>query len=411
MRFVLLEPGFNDMSTHHANVNRQLYLATGKADITLAILASKIFTPSESPEVQEKAFQQSVVPWFTTPCYTNNLKPLSVSQEQVLAQQFCKELHAAHRDNFIQNTDTLIIHTCFSFHVLGLAAWLMDMKTAFSGKLIVCGMFYPGKRDLKTSEEYVYFEWYLRNRLAFILLDKARGQVPLKLATSCQQYVNAYQDCTSMTFTLHPAVNYIAPIVTTTKEGHVKRVILYIGSVKRDKGLDWLAETLPDLLVHINDIEFFIHFNEASPGVRDFLCLKEQLVNLANVHANLTLYFDPMSQNEYEYQLSSSDAVVLMYQPSSYQNKTSGLLWDAARYPNLAVICSKGIWAEQEYEAIGGSAFTFSYGNTQDLIASINTWKNTSASSLKLSGYGDKINQSFADWCFSSSHEYVTIAL
>jgi glycosyltransferase involved in cell wall biosynthesis len=405
MRFVLFDPGFENMSSHHANVDRQLYLRAEKNADTLVILASKKFISNEQLDNQEKAFQHCVFPHFKTPCYTNNLQPLDVGLEQTLSQQFCEELHAAHRDSLIQSSDILIIHTCFSFHVLGLAKWLIDIKATFSGKLVVCGMFNPGKRHLKIGDDHVCFKWHLRNRLAFMLLNKVRGHIPLKLATSCQQYVNAYQNCTGMAFSLHPAVNYISPIKAQSKAQRIKRAILYLGSVKNDKGLDWLAKDLPDLLEQINDIDFFIHFNEASPGACDYLWLKEKLINLTKVHTNLKLHFNAMTQNEYEYQLSIGDAVVLMYKPQNYQDKTSGLLWDAARYPNLTFICTKGIWAEHEFTAIGGSPLTFRYGDTQDLITALNSWKNTKVRSLILNEYGKKINQSFADWCFSSDRD------
>jgi len=402
MRFVLLDPGFEDISSHHANVNRQLHISAQSKHVDLLILASKKYIASKYLPMQEQTFQRSVLPYFNTPCYTNNLKPLSVSQEQMLSQQFCTELHQAYQNKLIQSCDTLLIHTCFSFHILGLAAWLNDMKKHFTGKLLLCGMFYPGKPTLKAGDELINYQWYIRNRLAFLSLNRACEKISLTLATSNKTYLKAYQACTDIPFTIHPAVNYIAPQVASSKSTTKKRVILYIGSVKQDKGLNYLAQVLPELLEQLNDIEFFLHFNEASPGARDFLSLKQHLVYLAKVHPNLILYFEPMTQNDYEYQLSISDAVVLSYEPHSYQNKTSGLLWDAVRYPSLAFICAKGIWAEEEYKAIGGCPFTFDYADKQSLIHTLSNWKSKKLSNLTLSEYGKKINQSFADWCFSA---------
>jgi glycosyltransferase involved in cell wall biosynthesis len=403
MRFVIFDPGFEDMSSHHANVNRQLSVSADKNNHSLTILVANKYCPTHQVQNEGNAFQQQLVPYFNTPCYTNNLKPLSVTQEQTLSQQFCAELHQAYQNNLIQSADTLLIHTCFSFHILGLAAWLNDMKKHFTGKLLLCGMFYPGEPTLKAGDELINYQWYIRNRLAFLSLNQACEKISLTLATSNQTYLKAYQACTDMPFTLHPAVNYIAPQVTSSKSTTKKRVILYIGSVKQDKGLNYLAQVLPELLEQLNDIEFFLHFNEASPGARDFLSLKQHIVDLAKVHPNLILYFDPMTQNDYEYQLSISDAVVLSYEPHSYQNKTSGLLWDVVRYPSLAFICAKGIWAEEEYKAIGGCPFTFDYADKQSLIHTLSHWKSKNLSNLTLSEYGKTINQSFADWCFSAS--------
>ncbi|WP_158966964.1 hypothetical protein [Paraglaciecola sp. L3A3] len=402
MQFVLLDPGFEDISSHHANVNRQLYLHAKKADVALTILAAKKLVPSKLVQSEDSVFQQSIKPWFKTPCYTNNLKPLDVIQEQALAQQFCNELEIAIKDNIIQSNDTLLIHTCFSFHVLGLAIWLLKIKNAFTGKLVVCGMFYPGKRVLKDGEDFLDFVWYLRNRLAFILLKEASEKLTLTLATSCASFIEAYQNCTGLAFTLHPVINYIPPSATFSKTKPCKRVILYIGSVKRDKGVARLHELIPDLMEQTDDLEFFIHFNQASPGAREFISLKPQLIQLAKTHTNLKLHFSPMSQSEYEYQLSISDAIVLLYEPQKYQLKTSGLLWDAIRYPDLAVICSTGIWAEYEYIAIGGSPFTFDYEDKQDVIATIKQWQSADSNPLQLTQYGYTINQPFADWCFSS---------
>ncbi|MFC4701033.1 hypothetical protein ACFO4O_12745 [Glaciecola siphonariae] len=395
MRIVVLDPGFEDISSHHANVNRELCESASAKQTKVLILASKRL--SHIADIDLLSANTSA--WFETPCYTNKLKALTPEKEEQLANQFCRELQAAYRAKHITNSDSLLIHSCFSFHILGIAKWLLHAQNSFAGKILICGMFYPGKQFVGNADQLQYFHWYVRYRLAFALLKNAIAETSadVKLATSCQDYIDAFTACSNMQFMLHPAITYTRP--TPRVKQVRKRVILYIGTLKFDKGIDFLMQCLPDLLSKHPEIDVFIQFNEESPSASTFSHHGNTLRDLVNKHANLKVHWEPLSQSEYEQQFALSDALVLLYDQAEYKHKTSGLLWDTLRYPHMSLICSDGIWASNEYIKAGGEPILFGYNNGEAFIAGIDTWAKMPQTQAKLNTYGKELTSSFASWC------------
>jgi hypothetical protein len=398
MALIVLEPGYEDNNSHHVNVNQQLIKACEQASLTIRILASHSL---DLPTKIDELIPDTVISFFNTPCYTNNLKPLDCAQEQMLANKFCTELQQAQNEGLISSSDNLLMHTFYSFHILGLAIWLNKTKCGFKGKILLCAMFYPGRLKIEHQSELDYFKLYTRYRLAFNMLSSVKNDNQVMLATSCKRFVEAYKQCTNLNFKLHPAINFVEPIPVLDDVNSVKHVILYFGSVKRDKGLTWLVDILPELLAEFSDIAFFIHFNEQSPGARNFLSFKTQLEDLSDKFPHLSVCFSALSQLEYESELAKSHALVLMYDPTIYTNKTSGLLWDAVRYPHINLFCSNNSWIDREYLELGGQPITFEYGNTKAFKQCLAAWNQNENVTFVANNYTGAISQSFADWCLS----------
>ncbi|WP_395340361.1 hypothetical protein PN836_016695 [Ningiella sp. W23] len=408
MRTLVLDPGFEDLSSHHTNVNKQLISHFRANSCELNILSSINLQGFD----KQALLADNTIPWFISPCYVNGLRAVDHEQEQRLALQFSIELSMALKERHINRADNLIIHSCFSFHILGLALFLQKEATTYAGKVIVCSMFHPGHRVAKQPHELDGAVWYRRYKLALAFLSQlvsvsdksAAPRRNVRLATSCKTYQEAFSDCSSLPWEVHPAINFTDPIKpkAVDSEPYAKRVILYIGALKHDKGIVFLVDALPQILSRFSDTEFFVQFNEQSPNAHVFDDLKKRLVDIKQQHNNLSLTFAPLSQKDYEHQFATSDALVMLYDVETYQLKTSGLLWDAIRHPHLNVFLPQGIWASEEYQALGGQPFLFNEGCSDSLCEQLALWKAKPKGRLSLSEYGRVINQSFSKWCLQS---------
>ena len=397
MRIVLLDPGFEDNNSHHASVNAALAQATEHKQYSLTILASRKYDQNLSTDSTK-----AIIPWFNTPCYINQLKALEANKELQIAQQFCDELKKASEQGHIAYNDTIILHSGFSFHILGIAKWLKHLDGGFKGKTIICGMFYPGKQRIQSKAELNDYLWFLRYKMAFALLKQAtlNTNTPnpsVQIASSCQEYIDAFTNCAKLPIELHPAVNFTAPKTQKPPHNIKKKVILYLGNLKFDKGIEALTQQLPSLLSTFSDIEFFVQFNQSSPSAINFKKQQDAILKLNSIYTNLELHLQALSADEYEYRLATSDAIVLFYEYEAYKNKTSGLLWDVTRHKHLSLFCTEGIWAQREYSSMGGIPIVFS--DKSSLISQLQNWQEQGKQILALNEYGQKINLSFADWC------------
>ena len=188
MHVVVIDPGFEDFNSHHATVNDSLLFHFQENGLQLTVLAAKKLDRSITSNLKPQC-----ISYFTVPCYTNNLKPLPKEKEQQLAESFADELADAFNGRLINLDSILVLHTFFSFHLLGLAIWLQRLNAPFKGGVLLCGMFFPGKLLVNSPEEFIEFEKVVRFKLAAKYLTSLLQPSQLLVATSCQRFIGAYK--------------------------------------------------------------------------------------------------------------------------------------------------------------------------------------------------------------------------
>lgn len=397
MHIVVIDPGFEDLHSHHANVNEGLFTcieSTGNSRlVTLAAMKLNQTTAAQ-------LIPDSTLPFFLTPCYTNRLKPLDKEREQQLAEDFAEELTKAFDEGHIEPSSTLVLHTFFSFHLLGLAIWLMRYKTEFFGGIVLCGMFYPGSSQLHTLDNNVEFKRFLRFKLAAGYVSHAVAQNErIIVATSCMDFVESYQKLFTQPVQIHPVVTWNETSLSESDaKSKRKSILLYAGSVKQDKGLEFLLTSAEQLLRAFPSVEFIVHLNTSSPGIRDFQNAESMLQALLQKYPNLQCHFGYLSNTDYQCLLNQASAIVCHYDPQVYSHKTSGLLWDAMSRENMGVICTNDCWLSREYEAIGGKPFTFDYNNFDSLKNSLSRWLYSEGPFILPNHYYESLVKSFPEW-------------
>jgi glycosyltransferase involved in cell wall biosynthesis len=398
MNIVVLDPGFDDFCSHHASVNASIskHLLTAAGEYSLRILTAKKLAPSNIAAVDAKLY----VPFFTTPCYTNRLKPLDRSREQQLAEGFAAELNSAFEQHLIEPNSCLVLHTFFSFHLLGLALWLHQTGAHFTGRVILCGMFYPGSPDHNSPHFEIELQRFRRFKLAASLLSSVIAPQQVCWATSCQLYTSVYQRVTQASVTIHPIItaNLSAVAKNTPLPSQKPQILFYAGSVKEEKGLGFILQHLRELLTTFADLEFIVHLNTSSAGIRDFPDAHAYLRQLVDEFANLDCIFGALSDSEFQVLLNCSDALVCHYDPNVYVHKTSGLLWDAMARKNTALICTEKTWLAQEYINVGGMPFVGKYQDLDGLVNAIILWQKAYPPYISPNSYYRTLMQSFPDW-------------
>ncbi|MEP1554054.1 glycosyltransferase, partial [Paraglaciecola sp.] len=328
------------------------------------------------------------------------LKALDRVREQQLAEDFAGELRSAFEQHLIEPNSCLVLHTFFSFHLLGLALWLHQTGAHFTGRVILCGMFYPGSPDHNSPHFEIELQRFRRFKLAASLLSSVIAPQRVCWATSCQSYTSMYHVVTQAPVGIHPIItgnlSAVAKKVLTPKQK--TQILLYAGSVKEEKGLRFVLQHLQELLKTFAQVDFIVHLNTSSAGIRDFPDAHAYLRQLADECASLDCIFGTLTDSEFQELLNHSDAIVCHYNPQAYLHKTSGLLWDVMARENTALICTQDTWLQEEYSKVGGTAFGFQYENMASLIDAITSWKDCQPPFIYPNDYYRKLMQSFPDW-------------
>ena len=395
-RYFVIDPGFEDFDSHHSVVGDALIRDAER-------LKKEIFVfTSNKLELSLARQEDKFVPFFATPCYTNNLKPLPADRENALAENFMEELRKLFQTYDINNQDILLIHTGFSHLYLGLAQFIASVGKQVSPKLIVCGMFDPGSRKIEFNEDIPRFSWFVKNKLSLSYLKQSAYPEKIVFATSCNEYKVGYQALIDSPVDVHPAINYQPSTVQGVSKRERKRLLLFVGSVKKDKGLGFILQNIALLLSEFNNIEFVFHWNTSSPGVREFTDMKIILTELSNRFSNLDLMLGTLTKEDYELLFNSVQGVIAAYAPSSYQHKTSGVFWDVLRRDGCSLLCSNDTWLARESLALGESAYFFDYEDIASMIRAINEWESHELSGVNNDNpYKKMICKPFSEWVFS----------
>lgn len=395
-RYFVIDPGFEDFDSHHSVVGDALIRDAERLKKEILVLASNKLELSLARQ------EDKIVPFFATPCYTNNLKPLPADRENALAENFMEELTKLFKTYDINHRDVFLIHTGFSHLYLGLAQFFDRIGKQASPKLIVCGMFDPGSRKIEFNEDILRFSWFLKNKLSLSFLKQSTFPSNIIFATSCNEFKEGYQELIDSPVYVHPAINYQPSTDQNVSKNERKRLLLYVGSVKKDKGLDFILQNIAFLLSELSGIDFVFHWNTNSPGIRDFTDVEVELTELSNRFNNLDLVSGTLEKEEYERLFNSVQGVVASYAPFGYKHKTSGVFWDVLRRDSCSLLCSNDTWLARESLALGESAYFFDYEDIASMIRAIKEWESHAQSGVNNdSSYKKMICKPFSEWVFS----------
>ena len=395
-RYFVIDPGFEDFDSHHGVVAEALLQYSHSRGRPVKVLASQKLATSL------KDVEGKIIPFFATPCYTNNLEPLPAAKENQLAEDFQRELSRFFLKFNINEDDVVVLHTGFSHLFLWLAKVLNNIGKQHAPRLIVCGMFDPGSMLIDSIDEISRFSWFIKNRLSLTYLENTLPSEKIMFATSCNEYKFGYQALLNSPVFIHPAINYQPTKRVGVGHKDKKALLLFVGSVKKDKGIDFIFRNLECLFKEFPNVDFVLHWNTNSPGVRGYKDAESKLNSLSHQFNNFEALFGTLSTKRYELLFDSVQGVVASYVPSSYRHKTSGIFWDVLRRTDCNLLCSNGTWLERESSSLGERAYFFDYGDIDSMIRAISEWEySENVVEVNPTAYKEIICKSFSEWVLS----------
>ncbi|HCG5284338.1 hypothetical protein [Vibrio parahaemolyticus] len=112
-----------------------------------------------------------------------------------------------------------------------------------------------------------------------------------------------------------------------------KKVLLYIGDAKDNKGFLELPRLLENMLVSTADpsVKFVVHYTITNDR-KDLRSVHCKLKHLARENSCIELHHGFMSERELHQLWLSTHSIVLNYDSQLYANQSSGILWLSAAY-------------------------------------------------------------------------------
>jgi glycosyltransferase involved in cell wall biosynthesis len=362
-RIFVLDPGLRDTLTHHHVINSML--------CRRAVLEGVPFTVFASGAAATGTFPYSVHPIFRNSVYQDSP---ALDDERYGAQV------QGHYHDLQVVFDTggecaLIVHSATAAFLKALGLVLQARRPSVRA-LAVELMFHPlslaspGKATREAQARYL-----LALRLLTAWRDQQGGR--LTLATSCAEFAEFYSAMLGERVPIHPYALLSETAAVRARALHAKprterdrrRVLLFAGDLKMDKGLGWITEALPRLLAACPDADFVMQLGENRFGKPEITAAVARLKTLASTHLNVELIDGFLPDFAWSALLSSIDVAVFAYSPRAYSRKTSGIFWEIrlATADRAFLVVTRGTWLAREAARRGLSLKTVKYGDSQAL--------------------------------------------
>lgn len=249
---------------------------------------------------------------------------------------------------------TAVIHHTVDWpHILALASALAGRKHLPDRAVhFVFLMFDPG---VGWHGEVLSNRRYLNYRVALAILSQQSG---IRVFTSCLDYYSVYRSAFKLPLEigLHPCFFFNAPSVRehVLPEPDVKRVVLYMGDAKAEKGFLQLADLAQVFLSQISaDSEILVHYNlDGRLASAQLRRVSEALDMVSRQDKRLKVLKGYMAESSLTALLRVSSYVVFNYNAAAYANKTSGALWLACCI-GVPVVVIGDSWLSREAQRIG----------------------------------------------------------
>lgn len=368
----VLDPSLRDVHSHHHVINSNLHKTAPEYGFALEVIAHR--------SARSNDFAYNVAGVFRHGVYED--KPtLSEADYQAQVRKHFDDLCTV----FSSCKGTaIVVHTATSAFLQALGLMLLELRPRVNA-VVVQLMFHPLSFALpedKLCHPRSRYTVALRTLKKFELVSG----VPVSLATSCMEFSGYFSGILGQTVPIHPYAlssrnaAVVAARIPTDSAASMssRRVLLFAGDPKIDKGLRWIANCLPRLLDSFADTRFVIHLG---PNRFDNPQLAEIFVRiraLSVAHRNLSLIEGHIDQHRWDELIGGMDMVVIPYSRDAYANKTSGIYWESLSKirPEGRIVVTRGSWMQRESEAWGLDVKTCEYGNSEELhtlISAIDT--------------------------------------
>lgn len=379
---VILDPGLNELGGHHpASLSSVRDALASRSDFALTVFCHRDYQGLP----QEHDGNIKCVRHFNCRYYQFFYQMPTTEELQAYTQKLTREYQHAMLE-VIQQADSTnaILFWCHSLNwehasALSFAFQLVVKRLTPEQKkrirLIVGLMYHPLRRASK--EERALLIQKMHYQLAFKRLLKL-SQVEIYAADGdIQSYC---RKLFGQNLALQPCLllGDIASIATTnhlakdnTQALEKKRVLLFTGDAKENKGFLQLPMLAEQLASERPDIEFIAQYSISNDNV-DIQSAANQLAQLAKRYPNMNIVDHFVTHQEMMDLFQQAQVVVLNYDQYTYRNQSSGVLWLAA-YFGLTVISLSETWIAREAKRLGMSYIGCK--NIEQCLSSLAHWQ------------------------------------
>lgn len=366
-RVLVLDPGLKDGRTHHHVINRNLTERAGSLGTSIGVVAHRRAVPTH--------FRYPVTPVFRRGIYEDSPALATTAFEAIVAD------HARDLSRCLVTTEpvSVVVHTTTAAFLQALGTTLMAGGHRV-GSVVIQLMFHPlglAVGDVAPEASLV------RYAEAFQCLRTAEHQCGsrMHLSTSCREFVRVFETLGAGRVDVHPSALLAEaertawlgrrPALEPTAGSGRRRVFLFGGDLKLDKGLAWVAAALPTLLAAHPDIVFTMHLGDnrfADPHLDE---LRRRVLETAVHSPQLEVVQGHVAPTAWDRLLATADLLLLPYDPGAYRWKTSGIFWEMLlkRRPGAVIAVTQGTWMEREAHAEGIDVAALEFGNMAALTA------------------------------------------
>lgn len=361
----VIDVGLKEHGGHHAGFAEFLTSTCGCFEGDIIIFASCFMDDALHRYVTVADI--SVEYAFNTEAYKNFDQPVNFANRHsdilTLAMEYRAVLDKVKALSLLDNKIVCFYPSLNWDHALALALALKQVDHP-ELKHFVCAMFNP---SVTFNGTIVNVEQRVNFRVAFNMLN---SEPTVNLYASGYELARAYQDLLDLpqALPIHPCylTDWKNPLDLKNKSS-VKKILLYMGDAKKDKGFNALPEMLNLLMADsLKDVEFTVQFTLGwdNPEVLNTV---QTLKAMSEHHSNLRIIETFWTDGELLEMVAATDIVVFNYDEKIYQDKTSGVLWLVTWF-NVKILAFQSTWLTREARRLGADVNILNKENLPEAI-------------------------------------------
>lgn len=282
--------------------------------------------------------------YFTTDFYSIFNKELDLFGSQKYIKKLTIEYVGVFESSIGSTDKVFLFHTLSWQHAvaLSIAISIYKRNSIFDSKILVFLMFNPALSD-KSNNSFLYsYGFRSLAKHAFVTFFAADYELKLEYERILEREID-----------IHPCV-LSGGDVANVEDNDVVKIILYVGDAKPEKGFMDIPYLIKSYCRNLKDpnYEFVVQYTIASQSC-DLEIVSRKIKELAKIDTRVSVIDSFLTQNKLEELFASSEMIIFNYDEKEYQNKSSGVLWLAAKY-NLTMKFLTDTWLNREAKRLGG---------------------------------------------------------
>jgi len=341
MKVLLLDPKLLNRRGHHFHTDLAIYEECKARDIPIEILGNRKVAPAILPRLP-------VRPVFATSTYPSCTSPHDLRSDWATVNRMVEQDLKEGCDAALGPEDAVLVPSARDSFLGGIFRWYSTLPEP-RPHICLRLLFEPGfdaKKEGPTRAVALTAAFVEEQMRAWASLPADK----LSLVAERHALAVHYQRICDFPVTVLPMpVRYPPASVTGAlalrSDRHAPHIV-FLGEGRHEKGFHLLPDAFRDVLAKHPEIRLTLQTS------RRFDISPDDVQSLRALSPNVSILRGPLSVEEYDDLLFSSDIVLVAYNPESYALRTSQIFLEAVGAGKVA-LTTRGTWMQQEAEKLG----------------------------------------------------------